>query len=165
MINLGLDPWEALGMGLEPETGRAEAERNQGHRRATSPTGRTGRLAGVAADHPRRAERDDDAAAHRVARRQDGGARGRQGDPAEPTVIADEAEERLEEHVRERVTDRVLREADIDAQVADTLARIDMPDADALAETITGWVGSHESASWSAGVDELAGDLARTVEP
>ena len=67
IINLGLEPWEAIEMGLEVETVE-ETER-------VKPVAdyvrerRRRRLGGLAADPPRRTERDDDAAVHRVARR------------------------------------------------------------------------------------------------
>ena len=76
VINLGLEPEEALAMGLEVEDvdgGRApQADRSL----------RAGRLAGLAAAPPGRAERDDHAAVHRLAGRQDGGVRQRQAGAA-----------------------------------------------------------------------------------
>ena len=87
IINLGLEPWEAVEMGLEVETVEEKRRAPQAGRRLRE--ARTiderrarWRLGGVAADPPRRTERDDDAAIHRMARRQDGRARRRQADPA-----------------------------------------------------------------------------------
>ena len=71
IVNLGLEPWEAVAMGLEVENVEERRAPQAGRRlcRASATTARLGRLA---ADPPRRTERDDHAAVHRVARRQDG---------------------------------------------------------------------------------------------
>ena len=71
IINLGLEPWEAIAMGLEVEERGARRTAQAGRRLRARTRGRRG-LGGMAADPPRRTERDDDAAVHRMARRQDG---------------------------------------------------------------------------------------------
>ena len=74
IINLGLEPWEALAMGLEVETveegERRKAVADYVLERDDAPDDDD--LGGMAADPPRRTERDDHAGIHRVARRQDG---------------------------------------------------------------------------------------------
>lgn len=163
VINLGLDPWEAIDMGLEPEQvevgdrSKAVADyvqaRQDGPRWVNWLQGRRVELNEMTTPQLI-AWLDGKMQAHGV---------GKVIPPA--AVIADEAEQRLAEHVEQRITERVLREARIDDQVAAALSEIEMPTADALAETVAGWVGSHETEAWSAGVAELTGDLARAVEP
>ena len=80
IINLGLEPWEAIEMGLEVET-LEETDARQACCRLRPRARR--QLGGLAADPSRRTERDDDAATDRVARREDGRARRRQADPAD----------------------------------------------------------------------------------
>ena len=81
IVNLGLEPWEAIADGLEVE----DVERGEKHKPVADYVLERedgDALGGVAADAPRRTERDDDAAIHRLARPQDGGARRRQADSA-----------------------------------------------------------------------------------
>ena len=47
-----------------------------------------------------------------------------------PEVLESELHERIENKVREAITERILREANFDAQVAAALAEIEKPDAD-----------------------------------
>ena len=79
IINLGLEPWEAVEMGLEVET-LEEKERVKPVADYIQRARR--RLGGLAADQPRRTERDDDAATDRWLDAEDGRARRRQADSA-----------------------------------------------------------------------------------
>ena len=81
IVNLGLEPWEAVEAGLEVETVP------QGEKRKAVADYVLEREDGeywaeLAADAPRRTQCDDDAGIHPMARRQDGRARRRQADPA-----------------------------------------------------------------------------------
>ena len=53
-----------------------------------------------------------------------------------PEVLESELDDRIEQKIRDAITERVLREANIDAQVTTALAEIEKPDADTLAEGI-----------------------------
>ena len=69
IVNLGLEPWEAVAMGLEVEIVEAGDRRKP----VADYVGAHGRNMGeLAADPSRRTQRDDNAGIHRVARRQDG---------------------------------------------------------------------------------------------
>ena len=81
IVNIGLEPWEAVEMGLEVETVE-EKERRKPVADYVADHDGEWRLGRVAADPPRRTERHDHAATDRVARREDGRARRRQADPA-----------------------------------------------------------------------------------
>ena len=162
VINLGLDPWEALGMRLEPErveaSDRSKAVADYVQIRQDGPRWtnwlQTQRVELNEMTTPQLiAWLDGKMQAHGV---------GKVIPPS--TVIVDEAERQLAEQVERRITERVLREARIGVQVADALALIEMPDADVLARTVTEWVGDHRDEAWSAGVAELATDLAGAVE-
>ena len=74
IVNLGLEPWEAIEMGLEVETVE-EGERRKAVADYVLDATTTTAVGRLAADQPRRAERDDDAAVHRMARCEDGRAR------------------------------------------------------------------------------------------
>ena len=65
IINLGLEPDEAGEMGLEVEEVEEKDRRKPVAEYASA-------MGGMAADQPRRTQRDDHAAVHRMARRQDG---------------------------------------------------------------------------------------------
>ena len=162
VINLGLDPWEALGMGLEPERvdaadrSKAVADyvqiRHDGERW-------TNWL------QTQRVELNEMTTPQIIAWL-DGKMQAHGVEKVIPpsAVIVDEAERQLADQVEQRITARVLREAKIQVQVADALATIEMPDPDALAEAVVGWVEDHKDGAWSSGVAELASDLAGTVE-
>ena len=100
-------------MGLEVETVEA-GERRKPVADYVLRTRRRRALGRVAADAPRRTERDDHAAVHRVARRQDGGRIGKLVPP--PDVLEAELEQRIESKVREAITERILREAGFDVR-------------------------------------------------
>ena len=80
----------------------------------------------MAADPSRRTQRDDHAAVHRMARRQDGRTYGKLVPPAD--VLEAELAERIEKKVRAAVTERILREAGFENQVATAIAAIEKPD-------------------------------------
>ena len=80
IVNIGLEPWEAVAMGLEVET--VEEKKRRKPVADYVAVRRRRRLGRMVADPPRRTERDDHAATDRVARREDGDLRRRQADPA-----------------------------------------------------------------------------------
>lgn len=163
VINLGLDPWEALGMGLEPErveaSDRSKAVADYVQTRSDGPRW-------VNWLQTQRVELNEMTTPQLIAwldgKMQEHGV----GKVIPPSaIIVDETERQLAEQVEQRITARVLREARIGAQVSDALALIEVPKPEVLAETVTEWVGGHRDEAWSAGVSELASDLARAIEP
>ena len=135
IVNLGLEPWEAIEMGLEVEDVERGDERKPVadyvlERKDPLPTATLG---GMAADPSRRTERDDHAAVHRMARPQDG--RVRQAHPAAGGARGG-AGRADREKVRAAITERILREAGFENQVAAAIAAIEKPDGAVLAEGI-----------------------------
>ena len=163
IVNLGLEPWEAIEMGLEVETVEA------GDRRkpvadyvldaTTRPDGehweewlQTHRIELNAMTTPQFIEWLDGkmAAYHKLV--------------PPPDVLEAELHERIENKVREAITERVLREANIDAQVAAALAEIEKPDADTLAEGIEQLFDEKPDAEWRDHIEAVAIELADEVE-
>ena len=70
--------------------------------------------------------------------------------------------ERVEGKVRDAITERILREANVDAQVAAALAEIEKPDSDILAEGIKQLFEAMPSAQWRDFIEGLATQLAGT---
>ena len=163
VVNLGLDPWEALVMGLAPE-----------HVEASERSKAVADYVQVRADgahwtdwlQTQRVELNEMTTPQLIAWL-DGKMEAHEVGKVIPpsAVIADEAERQLVEQIERRVTARVLREARIGVQVADALATIEMPKPDSLAAIVEGWVGSHLDRAWTGGIAELADELARGVDP
>jgi hypothetical protein len=77
-------------------------------------------------------------------------------------VLETELKERVEGKVRDAITERILREANVDAQVAAALAEIEKPDSDILAEGIKQLFEAMPSAQWRDFIEGLATQLAGT---
>jgi hypothetical protein len=134
IVNLGLEAWEALAMGLEVEDVEAGDRRKAvadyiAQRDDDAPDGeswedwlQTHRVELNAMTTPRFIEWLDSKMADY----------GKLVPPAD--VLAAELEERIEEKLRTDITERILREARIDDQVAEAIAAIEKPTAAALAE-------------------------------
>jgi hypothetical protein len=154
IVNLGLEPWESIEMALEVETVE------QGDRR--KPVAdyvrewddedwgewlQTHRVELNAMTTPRFIEWLDGkmAAYHKLV--------------PPPDVLKAELQERIENKVREAITERVLREANVDAQVADALAEMDKPDADNLAEGVEQLFGEKPDAEWRDHIEAVANEL------
>jgi hypothetical protein len=73
-----------------------------------------------------------------------------------PEVLESELQERIENKVRAAITERILREANIDAQVAAALAEIEQPNADTLTEGIEQLFGEEPDAEWRDHIETLA---------
>ena len=54
-----------------------------------------------------------------------------------------------EERLRAQITDRILREADLDGQVAEAVAALDPPDGEALRRDIENGFADDPEAEWS----------------
>jgi hypothetical protein len=156
IVNLGLEPWEAVEAGLEVET----VEEGGKHK--------------PVADYVLAREDDEDwdewLQTHRVelnvmttpefiewldAKMAE------QGDGKlipPPGVLAAELDQRIEEKVRASITERILREAGFEEQVAATIAAIEKPDATALADGITQLFEQQPDQEWRDHIEAVAQD-------
>jgi hypothetical protein len=160
IVNLGLEPWEAIDLGLEVETVEASdrrkpvaeyvCERQDGDRWETWL--QTHRIELNAMTTPQFIEWLDGkmAAYHKLV--------------PPPDVLESELHERIENKVREAITERVLREANVDAQVAAALAKIDKPAADTLAECIEQLFGEKPDAEWRDHIEAVAIELSYAAD-
>jgi hypothetical protein len=148
IVNIGLEPWEALAMGLEVE----DVEAGDRHkpvadyvldREDVAPNGesweqwlQTHRVELNAMTTPQFITwLDSKLAGH-----------SKLVPPAD--VLAAELEERIEEKLRANITERILREARIDDQVAEAIAAIEKPTPAALAEGIRELFESEPDREW-----------------
>ena len=161
VINLGLDPWEALAMDLEPERVK---EGDRAKAVAGYVTARRDGLRWKAWLQTTRVELNEMTTPQLIAWLDGKMAEHGVGKVIPPTdVIADEADQRLTAHVRRIVTDRVLREAGIDEQVASLVATIEMPPPNDMADEVTAWVETNEDDAWSDGVAHIVETVAAQV--
>lgn len=130
IVNIGLEPWEALAMGLEVENIEAGERRKPVaqyvHDVYWDQWLQTHRVELNAMTTPQFIEwLDDKIAAH---------GDGKLIPP--PAVLLSELDDRIEEKVRADITERILCEAGLDDQVDAAIAAIDKPDGAALAEGV-----------------------------
>jgi hypothetical protein len=163
IINLGLEPWEAVAMGLEVETVEA------------------GKYAKPVADYVR--ERDDGAywedwlQTHRVELNamttpqfiewlDQKMAEFGSGKLIPPTPVLEQAlADRIEAEVREAIKERILRKAKLDDQVAAAIAAIETPDGEMLARDIEQLFEEQSDREWRDGIETIAAKLARETAP
>jgi hypothetical protein len=151
IVNLGLEPWEAVEMGLEIET----VERGK-QRRAVADYVRdrggdwgewlqTHRIEINAMTTPQFIEwLDGKMAAH-------------DGKLIPPDdVVAAELAKRIKSKVREALTERVLREAGIEDQIAAAMARLTTPSPAELAKGIEQLFKSEPAREWRDHIEEIA---------
>ena len=69
-------------------------------------------------------------------------------------VIAEEAAARLEAELRKRITERVLREADLDALVAKAMTEITVPEKLLTRNAVEAWLDNSEEDGWRDCVEE-----------
>src|SRR5262249_5894316 len=152
IINLGLEPWEALDLGLEVENVEA------GERRK------------AVANYVR--ERDDGdeweewLQDHRVELNAmttpqfiewlDGKIASYDKLIPPPDILEAELSTRIEKKVRAAIVDGILREANVDAQVAAALADIEPPDHTALAKGIRRLFKATPDAQWRDHIETVA---------
>jgi hypothetical protein len=154
IANLGLEPWDVIEMELEVETVE------QGDRRKP------------VADYVR--ERDDEdwgewLQTHRVELNAmttpqfidwlDGkmAAYGKLIPP--PDVLAAELDKRIENKIRASITERILREAGLEHQVADAIATIEKPTAAVLTEGIEQLFKQESEREWRDHIEKVAREL------
>jgi hypothetical protein len=160
IINLGLEPWEALDLGLEAEDVEREKRRK------------------AVADYVR--ARDDHAPngtswenwlqTHRVELNAmttpqfiawlDRKLAGYDKLIPLADILETELEERIEKKVRDAVTARILREANVDAQVAAAITVIATPDSTALASGFKQLFEATPDAEWRNYIETVATELA-----
>ncbi len=165
IINLGLEPWEAIEMGLEVETVKRGKNRKPvadyiRNRRDRSPTGetweewlQTHRIELNAMTTPQFiAWLDQKMAAH---------GSGKLIPP--PDVLEAELSKRIESKVRAAHTERILREAGLDSQVAATIAAIKQPNAGTLARDTKKLFKQELSREWRDHIEAVAKFLTKQV--
>ena len=158
IINLGLEPWEAVEMGLEVEDVEEKDRRKP------------------VADYVR-SRRDGDhweewLQTHRVELNAmttpqfidwlDGKMAGYEKLIPPPDVLEAELEARIGKKVRDAVVERILREANVDAQVAAALADIATPDSATLNNGVKQLFDATPDAQWRDHIENVANELAGT---
>ena len=81
-----------------------------------------------------------------------------------PDILKAELNERIEQKIHDTVVERVLREANVEAQVAAALAEIEPPDSTALAEGIKQLFKGRPDAEWRDHIEAVATELANAGE-
>ena len=152
IVNFGLEPWEARDMGLEVEV----FEKGE-HRRAVADYV-LGRADGDHWDEWLQSNRYELNAMTTpqfldwITAKIEAHGAGKLVPPDE--VIAGEVEEHLEAELRKRITERVLREARIDDQVAAARAGITLPHKHLTRAAIDKWLAKNRLESWRDCIDE-----------
>ena len=150
IINLGLEPWEAIAMGLEVETVEQRKRASPlptmcSNAKTLAPDGdtwedwlQTHRIELNAMTTPDFIEWLDGKMA----------ALQRQARPTGRTFSKRSWHERIEKKVRATITERILREAGLENQVAAAIAAIEKPDGVALAEGISDLFKQEPDREW-----------------
>jgi hypothetical protein len=153
IVNLGLEPWEAVDMGLEVETIEATKRfkpvadyirERDGHR--WERWLQTRRVELNAMTTPQLIQWLDQKMAKFGS--------GKLIPP--PQVLKQELSKQIEIEVREEVRERILREANFEAQVAEAIAAIKMPDGAKLARDIARLFKRQPDAEWRNHIETVA---------
>ena len=155
IINLGLEPWEAVEMGLEVETLeetkrlKPVADYVREHGGDWEDWLQTHRVELNAMTTPQLIEWLDQKMAEFG-----------NGKLIPPThVLEQELAERIESKVRAAITERILREAKLDDQVAAAIAAIKTPDGAKLARDIARLFKRQPDGEWRDHIEAVARDL------
>jgi hypothetical protein len=156
IVNLGLEPWEAIAMGLEVEDVEAGDRRKPVadyvlEREDFAPSGET--WADWLQTH--RVELNAMTTPQFIAWLDRKMADYDKLIPP-PEVLTDELDERIEEKLRAAITERILREARLDDQVAEAIAAIEKPTAAALAEGIRELFEREPDREWRDHIETVA---------
>jgi hypothetical protein len=156
IINLGLEPWEAVEMGLEVE----EVEEKDRHKP----------VANYVFQHRDGAHWQQWLQTHRVELNAmttprfiawlDGKMAAYDKLIPPPDVLETELNARVEAKVRDAVIERILREANAEAQIAAAVANIETPDTAALATGIKQLFAATPDAQWRDHIETVATELA-----
>ena len=71
-------------------------------------------------------------------------------------VLEEELDDQIESKVREEITERILREADVERQVADAIAAIETPDGATLAQEIADRFEQVPDSAWRDHIEDVA---------
>jgi hypothetical protein len=158
IVNLGLEPWEAIAMGLEIETVPAEERRRA--------------VANYACNHP--GDWEEWLQTHRVELNAMTtpqfiewlhGKMAAYDKLIPPAAVLDaELDERIEARVRAAIAERILREAGLENQVATAIAALLRPSAAVLAEGIRRLFRQQPDREWRDHVEAIASEMARESE-
>jgi hypothetical protein len=162
IVNLGLEPWEAVAMGLEVENVEKTDKRKPVADYVRERTDgsqweqwlQTHRVELNAMTTPQFIAWLDDKMAEQ--------ADGKLVPP--PHILEAELNERIEQKIHDAVVARILQEANVDAQVAAALAEIEPPDGALLAEGIKQLFHGRPDAEWRDHIEAVATELANTAE-
>jgi hypothetical protein len=165
IINIGLEPWEAVEAGFEVET----IERSKNRRPVADYVLDDG-VDVVDADGNEISDWDEWLQTHRVELnamttpelidwlddKMEEHGDGKLIPPAE--VLEETFLTMTEERLRREITERILREADIDRRVAEAMAALDPPDGEALKRRIEEGFENDPEAEWRALIEDPADD-------
>jgi hypothetical protein len=161
IINLGLEPWEAVTMGLEVET-LEEAKRQKPVADYIRERGgnwedwlQTNRVELNAMTTPQLITWLDQKMTEFGC--------GKLIPP--PQVLEQELADRIESKVREAITERILREAKLDDQVAAAIAAIKTPDGAGLARDIKRLFEQQSDREWRDAIEAEASRSSRAAGP
>ena len=157
IINLGLEPWEAVAMRLEVET-LEEMKRQKPVADYISKHGDGTRWARWLQTH--RVELNAMTTPQLIAWLDEKMADQRKLIP--PTdVLEQELDDLIERKVRAALTERVLREAKLDEQVAAAVAKMKLPDGERLAQDIAKLFKRTPDSEWRDHIEAVASDRAQ----
>jgi len=156
IVNLGLEPWEAAEMGLEIE------EVEEKNRRKPVADYVCERRDGDAWEEWLQSNRVELNAmtTPQFIEWLDGKMAGYDKLIPPADVLEAELNARVEDKVREAITERILREANVDGQVAAAIAKIETPDSTALAAGIKQLFDATPDAQWRDHIESVATELA-----
>jgi hypothetical protein len=160
IVNLGLEPWEALDLGLEVEAVEAGTRRKP--------------VADYVRDRKDGAHWEEWLQTNRVELNAmttpqfiewlDGKLAPYDKLIPPPDILQTELSARLEKKVRDAVIARILREANVDAQVAAALADIETPDSATLVNGIEQLFQESPDAEWRDHIESVAIDCTRAAD-
>jgi hypothetical protein len=153
IINLGIDPWEAIDMGLDVED--VKYERRQA-------------VAEYITNRPDRGHWSEWLQTHRVElnamtspqfiawldQKMDEYSTGKVIPPAE--IVIESIRERAEDMIRERITERILREAGIERQVEQAMQDLALPAAADVRDDMIEFFSKSPTEPWRTRVNEIA---------
>jgi hypothetical protein len=154
VINLGLEPWEAIELGLA-----AEPIEKRSRNTAVAQYVRDKRPGGDWTDWLQKNRVELNAmTTPQLIEWLDRKVEEHEGDKLIPPgeIISNEMTETVTGAIRDRIIDQVLREAKIDERVTTAFAQLRLPDDETLVRAAGRWVGLHRDRSWRDYVAEMA---------
>jgi hypothetical protein len=161
IINIGLEPWEAYQLGLEPE------DRDKDSKEAPVADYLRNTMDGTNwVDWLQRKRFELNAMTMpQFIQWLDGKMEehGVQKVIPPATVVIDEIMIETETHVRRTITDRILDDADVDGQVEEVMRTIELPGAEEIAESVPEYLTDNPTNNWRAWADLTALDLSQAA--